>query len=117
MLQDLEKSLRDMADQVRDAYKNLVMPKQSYSIQQAFRTLRAALGDTRYISISPPSFDWHGKDDPIKCDLWSVYDGNTHYRGATLGDAVNQAIAAAATNQEPPEVEAVLDEAMQPMAF
>lgn len=97
-LYEFADSLRKTADKIEKMTNDLQVPTQGrFSIPEAFAKLRLVCGEEVYISIRTPELDSHRASDKIKVGKWSVYLGATSsvfHEGATLGEAVEKAIAA-----------------------
>ena len=116
-LNELSNELRELADKIDQMTANILAPRQECGIIDALKRCRIAVGPDRYVSIDPPSFDWHALNQKITTDGWRAYDGKAHHAGKTLSEAVDALIAANAKHkaEEPAIVEKMLNDVLDPV--
>ena len=83
----LENELRELADKTAAFRATLLAPVQECNILETLTRLRAVLGQDKYISITPPTFDWHVSSKSVIVGNWAVWDGERSFQAPTLAAA------------------------------
>jgi hypothetical protein len=87
-MQDIVAFLRESADKLEAAFQQALLPAAAMTLAEAEAKLRLANPDA-LLAFEPKITSWPDR----RTIEWLIYDGKHNFRGLTLAEAVNQALA------------------------